>query len=248
MLDSLQTCVHPADSAFAAGHLDLPTAAALCGDVVREARWDDSTFLVILAMALLVAGLILARKILEVSSSVIGCFIRWKECVNLEDSARLRWDRNVVAVFSFPLFCLIASAYRLWEPSFMQTTGPGLHYLLTAAAAFGYIGLRTAIGFSLFPKNMSRKNYAVAMNEFFTFMIAAAFVLPVTAALLSIPGVPDADIRGVLMWELAVIYAVHFIRKAQILSASLSLFPTILYLCTLELIPTAALVVSAAYL
>jgi len=248
MLFPLQTISHPADSAFVAGRLGLPSAASMCSEVVRESHWDDSVLLIIIAGILLVAGLVLAGKILEISSSVIGCFIRWKECVNLEDSARLCWDRNIVAVYAFPLFCLIASGYKLWNPDFMAGFRPGVHFLITTAVALTYLGLRVAIAYSMFPRSVSRSSYKVAMHEFYTFMIAAAFVLPITAALLSIPGVADATIRTVLLWEAGIIYFVHFIRKAQILGSSMSVFATFLYLCALELIPTAALVVSALFL
>ena len=66
-----------------------------------------------------------------------------------------------------------------------------------------------------------------------------------TAGILFLFKLPDQLIRTVLYLEIAGIYLVFLIRRTQILSLSCNHFRTFLYLCALELIPTAALIASA---
>ena len=66
--------------------------------------------------------------------------------------------------------------------------------------------------------------------------------------LLTVVDANDVIIRSVMYVLLVVVYFVFIIRKAQILSLTCGGFALFLYLCALEFIPTAALIVSAVVL
>ena len=248
MIVNILNIVPPVDSAFVAGTMDLPTSLSLCPDVPATPGTGWDVAIGIISFIMLIAGLALAGKILDVALPVVGCFIRWKECVNLENSLRLRTNRNIVATYFLTLLCLIAARYRLWAPSFADGFAPFPFLALTFGVVVGYLLLRMVLAHGLKPRDSRRKgNYTVAIREFYTYTIGAGLLLSVTTGILSLCGTADELIRTVLIWEIAAVYLVHFIRKGQILGSSMPLFSTFLYLCALELIPTAALVAAALW-
>ena len=52
-------------------------------------------------------------------------------------------------------------------------------------------------------------------------------------------------VKAILLWETALTYIVYIYRRGQIFAYVCNPFSTFLYLCSLELIPTSALVLSA---
>jgi hypothetical protein len=69
-----------------------------------------------------------------------------------------------------------------------------------------------------------------------------------TVGILYLAGVDDLIINRFLLIESGVIYLIYLLRRGQILSLSCNPLTTFLYLCGLELLPTALLVVSAVIL
>ena len=59
---------------------------------------------------------------------------------------------------------------------------------------------------------------------------------------------PDLTIKTLLLVEAGVLYLIYLLRRAQILSMSCNSLTTFLYLCGLELLPAALMVVPAAVL
>ena len=63
----------------------------------------------IIAAVCVIIGILLLGRIVNILPSLLGCLLRWKECLNLEDSVRLSSDRNVFAVFMAVPLCLVAA-------------------------------------------------------------------------------------------------------------------------------------------
>lgn len=247
MFTLLQTVVHPIEEAFVEGKLELPTTAEVVQGV-STTHWDDSILLVIVATVSLIGGILLLRMLLNINSSLLGCVIRSKECYNLESSAQLSRERDIIAIFiTFPV-CLVISYYRLWELNFMAKLGPGLNYLITLGAVILYILLRTGISILLTPRSYNVRTYKVALKTFDTFYIVAAMLLFATAAAMGVFRVDHELTRITLFWELLATYALQIVRKAQILGSTMPFLTTILYLCALEIIPTGILVATAVFL
>jgi len=245
MFAILQSTVHPIDSAFVAGRLDLPTVASQCAPVTQAVHWDDNGVLLAVAMICLVAAMALVQQVLNIFSSLVGCLIRWKECLNLESSAALSRDRDIVAIYTtFPL-CLIISSYGLWELNFMKNLNPAVNYLITLGVIIAYLMLRVGLTTLLTPNSYNRKTYLAAAKAFGTFTIIAALLLFATAAIMGIVGIDRQITTQVLLWEIAGVYAIHVLRKLQILGSCCSFFSTFLYLCALEILPTGILVALA---
>jgi hypothetical protein len=73
-------------------------------------------------------------------------------------------------------------------------------------------------------------------------------VLLVTVGILALIGLDYSIVRLVLYGETALVYLLFLSRCAQILSLSCNHLRTFLYLCALEILPAALLVVSAVVL
>jgi len=69
-----------------------------------------------------------------------------------------------------------------------------------------------------------------------------------TIGLLGVCGAPDSVLRPVLYCEMLLSYLLSLLRTGQILAGSFSVLTTILYLCALEFLPTAAMVACAVFL
>ena len=119
-----------------------------------------------------------------------------------------------------------------------------MRLLLITAVLAAYLLLRVIIYLILRPSR-GLEQFRVAHHATYTFFIVMMLLELITAGILSVCRVPDDVMRNVLYLESAVVYLAFLVRKAQILSLSCNPLRTFLYLCALELIPSAALIVSA---
>ena len=156
----------------------------------------------------------------------------------LEFSVRITRDRNMFAYVLLIPAVLIMYRYKLYDPSFMQqisAMGEGWYLLVCFGILAAYLLVRLIIYLILKP----RRHY-----EYILLMLIALPAL----GLLTVVDANDVIIRSVMYILLVVVYFVFIIRKAQILSLTCGGFALFLYLCALEFIPTAALIVSAVIL
>lgn len=165
----------------------------------------------------------------------------------LEFSVRVTRERNIFAYILLIPAVLIMSRYRLYDPSFMAQFEGAWHLLACAVVLGIYLLIRLIIYLILKPRRRF-EYFRLAHRAIFTFFIILMLIALPTIGLLTIVDANDVIIRSVLYGLLVVVYFVFLIRRAQILSLSCGGFTVFLYLCALEIIPTAALVVSAAVL
>lgn len=247
MISILQRLAHPVDSAFVEGILLLPTEATEAAESATLGHWDDSTTLIVFATVSLIVGMTLIQRLINILPSLLGCLIRCKECNNLEASAQLSRDRNLVAMFVPIPLCMVAANYSLWELNMMQELGQGVRFLITLGAFLVYLGIRFGMTSLFKPRSTSVRTYNVATKVFDTFLITATITTFISAAVMGVFRCDYDLIRNVLFYEIGAIYGIQFLRKAQILESSMSLFSTILYLCALEILPTGLLVALAVF-
>lgn len=168
----------------------------------------------------------------------------------LEFSVRVTRDRNMFAYILLIPAVLIMSRYKLYDPSFMQQIGDmgeGWYLLACVGVLAAYLLVRLIIYLFLKPRR-HYEYFRLAHRAIYTFFILLMLVALPALGLLTIIDANDVIIRSVMYVLLVVVYFVFIIRKAQILSLSCGGFAVFLYLCALEFIPTAALVVSAVVL
>ena len=198
----------------------------------------------ILVLVFVVLMILLLPTFMQLAPYIGDSFLRARGSSALENSVKVSRDRNTVALVMLLPALLLTFRYRLYNPDFLaQDAGDRRLWLI--AASFGvYFILRLVIYLVLKPRRRY-ENFQVAHHASYTFFILMVLLMLATAGILFLFKLPDQPIRTVLYLEIAGIYLVFLIRRTQILSLSCNHFRTFLYLCALELIPTAALIISA---
>ena len=168
----------------------------------------------------------------------------------LEFSVRVTRERNLFAYLLLVPAVLIMSRYQLYNPSFMQQIaayGEGWYLLTCAGVLAAYLLVRLIIYLVLKPRRRF-EYFRLAHRAIYTFFILFMLLALPGIGLMTLLDANDMIIRTVLYALLATVYFIFLIRRVQLLSLSCNGLRTFLYLCALEIIPTAALVVSAVVL
>ena len=165
----------------------------------------------------------------------------------LEFSVSVRRERDTIAVVLLIPFLMIMSRYNMYNPSIIASVDEVWHLTGCAIALLSYLVIRMGLYFLLKPKRRY-DYYRLAHRAIFTFFILFMLLALPTLGIMTIFDANDVVIRTVLYVLLAIAYLLFLVRRAQILSLSCDGFTTFLYLCALEFLPTALLVVSAVVL
>ena len=199
----------------------------------------------ILALISLLIILMMLRTLVGVFPSLVACFVRAKESINLEASAQLSRDRNFLAVALVVPFCLIACKEDLYMPSFMEGCNENFRLCIIFGIFLTYVLTRKFLEYVLRPKVKNAKIYQTACKAGRTFFSLLTLTLLATVGIMSFIGTSAQTVTDAMLWISAFIYLIYILRKTQILASSASFFAAFLYLCALEIIPTGALVASA---
>lgn len=230
--------------AFRLGELLLRTVPAGAGEVSAPVA---SLSMSILAVLFVILMTVLLRTFIHLIPFIADSLLRARGSVALESSVRVSRDRNTVALAMLLPMLLLAYRYRLYNPDFLADTHPDVRMGLIAAVFAGYLLLRLFMYAVLKPRRRYEQ-FQIAHHATYTFFILMVILLLLTAGVMYIFNAPDSLIRLILYIETAFVYLLFLLRKAQILSLSCNHLRTFLYLCGLEILPTAALVVSAVLL
>ena len=230
--------------AFRIGELLLRTVPSGAGEVSAPVAPLSVS---ILSVVFVVLMIVLMRSFIHLIPFIADSLLRARGSVALESSVRVSRDRNMVAMVMFLPMLLLSWRYRLYNPSFIADAGPDARMGLIAAVFAGYLLLRLFMYVLLKPRRRYEQ-FQVAHHATYTFFILLVILLLFTAGIMYVFGASDATIRLVLYLETAFVYLLFLLRRAQILSLSCNHLRTFLYLCGLEILPTAALVVSAVLL
>ena len=221
-------------------HLEMSTTP-----LAQEASalvWSDllvNRVAVILAIVLL---LIEISDILTLFPHLMRCLPFWKGNMELEHSVSVSRTRNTVALVAAVLFCIVADAYSIFNPSWRGLAPPEYSLLITAAIMVGAVLLRGLL-YLISPLRSRTAEYPCTVRHtFFNYFILFALLAVVTAVLMAAFGVGVRAARVVLLAEAAAFYLFDILRTSQILSSRYGVFATFLYLCALEFLPAGILI------
>lgn len=232
------------DEPFQSGQLLLPDTPPEAVETVAEGIPYLATIGIVVSVLLF---LLVLRSFLNVLPYLSDSILRARGSAALENSVRVSRDRNLVAlVFVIPAILLIFR-YRLYDPAFLQGFSPDIRLLVIAGVFVGYLLLRYLLFLWMRPRRRY-DDYVMAHRVGYTFFILLMLLALVTVGILYLLQVPDLIVKTFLLAEAGVVYLLYLFRRGQILSLSCNSLTTFLYLCGLELLPTAALVVSAVVL
>lgn len=229
---------------FQTGQLLLPDAppAALTG--AGEGLSMVASLLVAVSVLLFLLAL---RSFLNVLPYLSDNIFRARGSAALESSVRVSRDRNLVAaVFLIPAI-LLMYRYRLVDAAILDTLTPDYRLLAIAGLFLGYLVIRFLLYRWLRPRRRYDE-YQKAYRTGYTFFILLMMLALVSVAVSYVLRLQDSTVRTVLLVETGALFLLYLLRRGQILSLSCKPLTTFLYLCALELLPAALLVIPAAVL
>ena len=208
----------------------------------------DSVFLSSLVVIFTLIFVLMMKKFIRVFPSIIGCFIRLRETFNLEDSMKLKRDRDYLMVLSIIPFCILTVSLDIWQFHIENINTPDLKFLMVVCIAAIYILVRYVLTLVAVPSNMDKKMRQVMHGQSYTFFIALTFCMLVLALIKSFLPVDAVFMRMMVLYVILLIYVVYLVRKMQLLSRSCHILTSFLYLCALEILPTGLLIAAALLL
>ena len=201
-----------------------------------------------LAVLCTILFLLNMRSFLKIVPSLWDCVVRWKGNLDLEDSLQLSRSRNwIVAILFIPL-CMVVYSHGLYDPDIASGLQPALRLAVVTGALLCYLLLRAFLNWQLEMHNYRSKTFTAANHSFYNYAIILFFLLFLAGAALNAFSPDERLTRSILVWIMALSYLFYIIRRGQIFASACNPFTTFLYLCSLELLPTAALVLSARLL
>lgn len=229
---------------FKSGRLLLPEVPP---DAVQAVTDSTAIVVPILTVLFVVVALFLLPSFLHLFPFLADSLFRARGSTALEGSVRVSRDRNILALAFLIPALLIINRYRLYDPAFLQGIPEGWRLASIAGVLTVYFLLRLALYLWLKPRRRYEQ-YQMAHRAGYTIFILLMLLVLVTVGILTLLGCNDLTIRMFIYVETATVYLFHLVRRTQILSLSCNLLQSFLYLCALEIIPTALLVVSAVIL
>ena len=232
------------DDPFKSGQLLLPDTPPQAMEAAGEGLSLAASILVAVSVLLFLLAL---RIFLNVLPYLSDSLFRARGSAALENSVRVSRDRNLVAaVFLIPAVLLIFR-YRLFDIAPFDTLKPDMRLLAVAGVFIAYLLLRFLLYRWMRPRRRY-DDYQMAYRAGYTFFILLMMLALATVGVCYVLRVPDQTIKTLLLAEAGVVYLLYLFRKGQILSTSCKSLTNFSYLCGLELLPTALLVVPAVVL
>ena len=231
------------EEAFRSGQLLLEKVPS----APSEAAEGTPLAVMILVGVSVVAAILLLKRFLSIIPLLADSVFRARGSASLENSVRSSHDRNLIAQVLVIPMVLITYRYRLYDAAFLRDLPSNWRVLAIGGVIGAWLLLRLIMYFWLKPRRRY-DFYQLARRSGFTYWILLSLLVLLSAGILALFRIPDASIRLVLYIEILTVYLVFLLRRAQILSISCNPLRTFLYLCGLEILPSAVLVISGVLL
>lgn len=226
------------------GTLHLSTSPGTLPPVV----WADLVVNRILVVAMLAAALLVLRDYLRLWPLLAGCLVRSRGNIEIEHSLGMARSRNRCGLVGMGILALLADRYGLYPAAFLAELAPGVR----TAALLGVLAttlLMRVIMAALFHRGkLDSEARAATSRAIWNYFLAVLPLMLLSVAVFWLFHVVDDTARIVLWAELFVVLAFTLFREGQILRGKYFVLQTFLYLCGLELIPLATIIIVAAVL
>lgn len=225
------------------GKLEMLSAPAV--ELAEGAQWLDCIANKILLAVALLWVLIKMEDAFRIGRQVLFSISRARGSASIEYNVSASRMRNSLALAMVLPFCLMADAYDLYSPTYWAQIDPvwgvaacagvWLAYMLLRSLCFGMLRLRRMD--NSYREALRRGPYGI-----FAIMVLLMMLSVGVGVLL---GAEKAITRSILLYELGAGMGLSLLRSYQILRMSYNGLLSFLYLCALEMVAAAALVVSA---
>ncbi len=230
---------------FVRGSLEM--SAFPLPEMAEAVSWIDMGTNRILLMVATLISFISMKSLLQFAPRILFAMDRTSVTVSLEQNYNLARVRTRLALAAVLPLCLIADYCKFYRPSWWAFIPSEWSALATIGVFFCYFIVRRICS-ALFLSGKISHNKALAIRRSpYSFFLFAVILISFSMILVRIMALSAQTIRIVLLAEISIAYLSSLIRIASVLKQSCKGFSTFLYLCTLELLPTSILVVSALF-
>lgn len=229
---------------FASGRLLLDNTPDPSAPVTPEGY---SVLFITFTVAFILAAIVFLPRFLSLAPLLFDSLFRARGSVSLENSVRYSNDRRLVAGVLLLPATLLTYSYQVYDPHFVHLWGEDWR-LVVILGVFGIFALLRMLMYFLFKPRRNNDFYCLSRRTAYTYFILLVLIALVTTGILALFGCDFTVIQKVLRIEIFAVYLPFLLRRAQILALSCNPLRTFLYLCALEILPSAALIVSAIVL
>lgn len=226
------------------GTLHLPVSPEASSPLV----WSDVTVNRILVVAALILFFVILRDFLRLLPLLTGAIVRSRANIEIEHSVSQARNRNRCAMAMLPVLALLMDRYGLYPAEFLQA----LPAEWRVAACFGVLAacvlLRYLVSLFVQRRKLDGESRLAVHCALYNYFLAFMPLMLLTVGVLWIFRAPDSVYRMALWVELIACVCLALLREWQILASKYSPLQTFLYLCALEALPLACLVVPAVLL
>lgn len=236
----------PPSDIFIQGKLEM--SAVPVQEAAQVMLWDDFLLNRVLVVAAVLIGIAGLRDLLRLLPELLYCFSRPRASVSLEYNTSVVRMRNTAALISILPFCLLADRFGLFRPELWSAVPEEWSAPATVGVFLAYLLLRTVCSALIRPPRLSGTAADAVRRSPWNYFILLTLLTLLTVGLLYIFRPSDTVVRITLYAETALFFLLSLLRSGQILASGFSGLTTILYLCGLELLPTAVLAACAVFL
>ncbi len=196
------------------------------------ALWSENGVNVTLLFVCIALIIIFLRDFFILWNPILRCLALAKPNTELEYNIQLARTRNRVAIICSLLLLLICDRFSLLASSLW----------LSAVIIAGYILIHSLMASILSWRRVPQYNKSASQHIVFTYGIVLSVLMALTSAIWLIARWSEELMRLILVIEAGAVFLLLLLRQWQILRLSYRPFLSFLYLCSLELVPAAALV------
>ncbi len=185
-------------------------------------------------------------RFVDLFPKLLSGLFRTATYIRIEDSKKVQRSRDLVFWLSLPSLITLVWKCGLYAPEWMTLLDAPLSLAAVAGVTAGYGLLRTALSHIMPFRRFSSKVRETSVGcprNFWLLLLSVLFPAAVTLGCCDTPH----DIAHIITLCLTgALYLLFLIRRFQIFASDSNYLTAILYLCALEILPTALLVTSAA--
>ena len=171
--------------------------------------------------------------------------VRTSVCVRIEDSRRVQRSRDLVFLLGFPAVITLVWQNCLYSPQWLTGLQAPLRLTAVAGVTAGYALMRCGIAHAMPMNKFSPKIREAAVGCPKNFWITLLPLLLLCGLACELCDIPQNACKIITFCLSGALYLLFLIRRFQIFAMESNYLTAILYLCALEILPTAILMTSA---
>lgn len=193
-------------------------------------------------------SLLLLSTYLRLHPHLLDCLTKKRGVEKLEHNLQSARERDICVSVAFLVTAMAADRFGLYRPDWISALPKAWSLAAAGASILGFFFLRMIFGVLLRPKRIRGDAHLALGRSILSFWVILTPLAAATIGILLVFKASDSAISTFLYIEAVLFFLWNSVRVFQILREKYPPLISFLYLCALEFLPVAALIVSAALL